>query len=214
MRQCAKPKQRAAVGLAVRAGSVLEEEHEQGVAHILEHLAFNATEVRGGEPAAAGRPGGSCRSAACSAPAPAQPHPSSPPCPPTQPTPPQNFSNHDIVRLLEGIGAQFGACQNAYTSADETVYQLTVPSDDWATLDKALAVLAEWAFRIRWARARAGRRPPCAPVPAVRSRRVPAPLAARTSERPASLGAAEAAARPPRDAQQALEAPRNARRLP
>jgi predicted Zn-dependent peptidase len=45
VRQCAKPKARAAIGLAVRAGSVLEEDHEQGIAHILEHLAFNATEV-------------------------------------------------------------------------------------------------------------------------------------------------------------------------
>jgi hypothetical protein len=31
------------------------------------------------------------------------------------------------VRLLERIGAAFGACQNAYTSADETVYTLEVP---------------------------------------------------------------------------------------
>jgi hypothetical protein len=45
VRQCAKPKARAAIGLAVRAGSVLEDEHERGVAHILEHLAFNATQV-------------------------------------------------------------------------------------------------------------------------------------------------------------------------
>lgn len=40
----------------------------------------------------------------------------------------QSYSNHDIVRLLERIGAEFGACQNAYTSADETVYTLTVPT--------------------------------------------------------------------------------------
>ena len=33
------------MSLVVRAGSVLEEEQERGVAHILEHLAFNATEV-------------------------------------------------------------------------------------------------------------------------------------------------------------------------
>lgn len=40
----------------------------------------------------------------------------------------QSYSNHDIVRLLERIGAEFGACQNAYTTADETVYTLTVPT--------------------------------------------------------------------------------------
>lgn len=37
----------------------------------------------------------------------------------------QRYSNHDIVRFLESVGATFGACQNAYTSADETVFQLT-----------------------------------------------------------------------------------------
>lgn len=31
-------------------GSVAEEEHERGVAHIVEHLAFNATEVRSALP--------------------------------------------------------------------------------------------------------------------------------------------------------------------
>jgi predicted Zn-dependent peptidase len=48
VRRCAKPKQRAAIALAVRVGSVVEEEGERGVAHILEHLAFNATEVGAG----------------------------------------------------------------------------------------------------------------------------------------------------------------------
>ena len=33
-----KPKERAALALAVRIGSVQEEEHERGIAHIVEHL--------------------------------------------------------------------------------------------------------------------------------------------------------------------------------
>ncbi len=66
VRQCNKPKGRAAIALAVRVGSVVEEADTQGVAHMVEHLAFNATEHR---------------------------------------------SNHEIVRFLESIGAQFGACQ-------------------------------------------------------------------------------------------------------
>ena len=45
MRAVKKPKDRAAVSLVVKAGSVLEEEAERGVAHIVEHLAFSATEV-------------------------------------------------------------------------------------------------------------------------------------------------------------------------
>ena len=45
MRHCNKPKNRAALALAVNIGSVVEEEDEQGLAHVVEHLAFNATEV-------------------------------------------------------------------------------------------------------------------------------------------------------------------------
>lgn len=58
----------------------------------------------------------------------------------------QNYSNHDIVRFLETIGAQFGACQNAHTSFDETVYELLVPEKD---VPKALEVFAEFAMKIR-----------------------------------------------------------------
>ena len=46
MRHASKPKGRLALALAVNVGSLVEEDSEQGVAHILEHLAFNATEVR------------------------------------------------------------------------------------------------------------------------------------------------------------------------
>ena len=45
IRKSAKPKARLALALAVKVGSAVEEEHEQGVAHVLEHLAFNATKV-------------------------------------------------------------------------------------------------------------------------------------------------------------------------
>ena len=40
-----KPKERVAVSFVVKVGSVLERDDEQGVAHFLEHLAFNGTEV-------------------------------------------------------------------------------------------------------------------------------------------------------------------------
>ncbi|KAK9797738.1 hypothetical protein WJX73_003633 [Symbiochloris irregularis] len=39
-----KPKARVALSLVVRAGSVLEDSTEQGLAHFVEHLAFSATE--------------------------------------------------------------------------------------------------------------------------------------------------------------------------
>ena len=61
----------------------------------------------------------------------------------------QNFSNHDIVKFLESIGAEFGACQNAYTSADETVFELVVPTDDESSLSTAISVFSEFATKIR-----------------------------------------------------------------
>ena len=38
VRAVKKPKDRASIALAVRIGSVVEEEHERGIAHIVEHL--------------------------------------------------------------------------------------------------------------------------------------------------------------------------------
>ncbi len=46
VKTCAKPQKRAALALAIKIGSAVEQDDEQGVAHIVEHLAFNATEVR------------------------------------------------------------------------------------------------------------------------------------------------------------------------
>uniref|UniRef100_A0A0D6R038 Peptidase M16 N-terminal domain-containing protein n=1 Tax=Araucaria cunninghamii TaxID=56994 RepID=A0A0D6R038_ARACU len=100
----AKPRMRAALALAVKVGSVLEEEEERGVAHIVEHLAFSAT---------------------------------------------KKYTNHDIVRFLESIGAEFGACQNASTSADETIYELLVPVDKPQLLSQAISILAEFSLEIR-----------------------------------------------------------------
>ncbi len=42
----------------------------------------------------------------------------------------ENYSSNEIVAFLEGLGMQFDPDINAYTSFDETVYQLTVPTDD------------------------------------------------------------------------------------
>ena len=60
----------------------------------------------------------------------------------------KQYSNHDIVKFLESIGAEFGACQNAYTSADETVFELMVPIDKEGLLGKALSVLAEFSSEV------------------------------------------------------------------
>ena len=61
----------------------------------------------------------------------------------------KNYDNHEIVRFLESIGATFGACQNAYTGFDRTVYHLHVATDDWEVFEKSLQVLREFAFWTR-----------------------------------------------------------------
>ena len=45
LRRHQEPRQRAALRLAVNAGSVLETEQERGLAHFVEHMAFNGTRL-------------------------------------------------------------------------------------------------------------------------------------------------------------------------
>ena len=59
----------------------------------------------------------------------------------------ENFAGMELVNFLESIGMEFGPDVNAYTSFDETVYTLQVPTDDPETLQKAFDVLAEWSSR-------------------------------------------------------------------
>ena len=97
----AEPQNRAELRLVVNAGSILEDEDQRGLAHMLEHMAFNGTE---------------------------------------------RFPEQELVQYLESTGMQFGADVNAYTSFDETVYQLQLPTDgDGETFATGLDVLREWA---------------------------------------------------------------------
>ncbi len=56
-----------------------------------------------------------------------------------------HFPHGALVDFIETSGMRFGADLNAYTSFDETVYMLTLPSDDHAILEKGLDVLEDWA---------------------------------------------------------------------
>ena len=103
IRQNKKPENRAQFRLVVNAGSILETEKQRGLAHFIEHMAFNGT---------------------------------------------QNFQKHELVNFLERIGMQFGADLNAYTSFDETVYQLEIPMDKADVLEKGIQILEEWAHQI------------------------------------------------------------------
>ena len=56
-----------------------------------------------------------------------------------------HFKKNDLVKYLESIGVRFGADLNAGTGADETVYQLSVPTDTAKLLESGFTVLADWA---------------------------------------------------------------------
>jgi len=98
-----KPEQRAELRLAVNAGSMQEDEDQLGLAHFVEHMAFNGTE---------------------------------------------NFEKQELIDYLEGIGMRFGPDINAYTSFDETVYMLQIPTDDQETIETAFQILHDWAHNV------------------------------------------------------------------
>lgn len=103
VRRNEKPQKRAELRLVVRVGSVLEDEDQRGLAHYVEHMAFNGT---------------------------------------------RRFPKQAIVSFLERSGMRFGADLNAYTSFDETVYMLQIPTDTAALLNTAFDVLQDWASAI------------------------------------------------------------------
>ncbi len=88
-----------ALWLAVNAGSVLEDDDQRGLAHFVEHMAFNGT---------------------------------------------KRFPKQEIVDFIEKAGMRFGADVNAYTSFDETVYQLRSRPTTRRVL-KGLDILRDWA---------------------------------------------------------------------
>ena len=57
----------------------------------------------------------------------------------------KNFPKNDLVNYLQKAGVRFGADLNAYTSFDETVYQLPIPSDDPEILKNGIQIMRDWA---------------------------------------------------------------------
>jgi len=97
------PAGRAAFWLHVATGSLDEAEDTRGLAHYLEHMAFNGS---------------------------------------------ANFPPGALIPYFESLGLSFGRDQNAFTSLDQTVYQIAVPDVRAETLDKALLYLADVATRM------------------------------------------------------------------
>ncbi|HQQ82696.1 MAG TPA: insulinase family protein [Cyclobacteriaceae bacterium] len=98
-----RPEQKVELRLVIKAGSILEGEDQQGLAHFTEHMAFNGS---------------------------------------------THFQKNELVSFLQSIGVKFGADLNAYTSFDETVYILPIPTDKPENLEKAFLVLEDWASAV------------------------------------------------------------------
>ncbi len=98
-----KPKNKAELRLVVNAGSILENDSQQGLAHFVEHMCFNGT---------------------------------------------KHFDKNELESFLQSLGIEFGGDLNAYTSFDETVYMLSIPSED---IDTGLLVLRDWAGSVTFA---------------------------------------------------------------
>jgi zinc protease len=103
IRKNVKPEKKAELRLVIKAGSILEDDDQQGLAHFIEHMAFNGS---------------------------------------------KNFKKNDIVSFLQTIGVEFGADLNAYTSFDETVYILPIPTDKKEIIDKGFQILEDWASTV------------------------------------------------------------------
>lgn len=58
----------------------------------------------------------------------------------------ENFPGNEVVSWLESIGVKFGQNLNAYTSVDETVYNISnVPTARVGVQDSCLMILHDWA---------------------------------------------------------------------
>jgi len=105
IRENGKPEKKVELRLVINVGSIMEDDDQQGLAHMAEHMAFNGT---------------------------------------------RNFKKNEIISFLQDIGVGFGSDLNAYTSFDETVYILPIPTDKKGNLEKGFQVLEDWAHQVTY----------------------------------------------------------------
>lgn len=60
----------------------------------------------------------------------------------------KHFEKNELVEYLQSIGMRFGPEINAYTSFDETIYMLTIPSDSANLVDEGFLVMEDWAHNV------------------------------------------------------------------
>ncbi|MDN3548837.1 M16 family metallopeptidase [Mucilaginibacter aquaedulcis] len=56
-----------------------------------------------------------------------------------------HFPKNELINYLQKCGVRFGADLNAYTSFDETVYQLPMPADDPKIVAQGIMIMRDWA---------------------------------------------------------------------
>ena len=59
-----------------------------------------------------------------------------------------HFPRQEVAGFMQSLGMRFGAHVNAHTSFDETVYELQIPSDNPAVIDRSLLILEDWAHNV------------------------------------------------------------------
>lgn len=60
----------------------------------------------------------------------------------------KNFPKNDLIHYLQSVGVSFGADVNAYTSFDETVYMITVPTDTEKILNNGIQIMEDWSHDV------------------------------------------------------------------
>src|SRR6185503_5413703 len=60
----------------------------------------------------------------------------------------RHFPKQDVIAFLQSTGMRFGAHINANTGFDQTVYQLTIPTDSPAVIDRSFLILQDWASAV------------------------------------------------------------------
>ncbi|MFH0843190.1 MAG: insulinase family protein [Bacteroidota bacterium] len=60
----------------------------------------------------------------------------------------KNFPSNRIIDMLEEMGVKFGAELNAYTSFDQTIYMLKVPTDKPEWIERGFQVIEDWAHQV------------------------------------------------------------------
>lgn len=56
-----------------------------------------------------------------------------------------HFPKNELINYLEKSGVRFGADLNAYTSYDETIYQLPIPTDNADLWKNGMQIMRDWA---------------------------------------------------------------------